>query len=75
MWFVQVFKQPPVDVIDVGRSVAKEWVEANGDLPLARREPEGKDSDSRLGSAEDSKTSPLGEYYCSLVVIIVVQKD
>lgn len=43
-----------------GGSTEDEWAEANGVLPIARREPEGKDSDSRNGS-EESKGSPLGE--------------
>lgn len=63
-----------MDVADVGRSVVtgKDWSEANGDLPLARREPEGKDSDSRLGSVEDSKTSPLGENFNFLTICFLI---
>ncbi|XP_054286674.1 protein phosphatase 1 regulatory subunit 16A isoform X1 [Macrosteles quadrilineatus] len=66
----EVFKQP-VDMPDVGVKLSPDltldtregggggdWSEANGVLSLARREPEGKDSDSRLNS-EDGKGSPL----------------
>lgn len=70
---LQVFKQPPLDVTDLGlklspdvareKSVevngAKDWSETNGALPLARREPEGKDSDAKAEEEEDSKGSPV----------------
>lgn len=42
---------------------AKDWSETNGALPLARREPEGKDSDAKAEEEEDSKGSPVGTYY------------
>lgn len=41
---------------------AKDWSETNGALPLARREPEGKDSDTKAEEEEDSKGSPVGTF-------------
>lgn len=38
-----------------------DWEIVNGDMPLARREPDGKDDNSVMVN-EDSKSSPVGEY-------------
>lgn len=40
----------------------KDWSETNGALPLARREPEGKDSDAKVEEEDDTKGSPVGMF-------------